>query len=101
MRAFGLTEIGITAALTAAGPAQAQTTIDISKITCEQWLAFKVADPDHIALWLSGYFNGRRDNTVVEIQSFKKNIESVRELCIRSPNMLIMKAVESKIQGKK
>ena len=75
MRAFGLTEIGITAALTAAGPAQAQTTIDISKITCEQWLAFKVADPDHIALWLSG---GRRDNTVVEIQSFKKNIESVR-----------------------
>jgi len=60
-----------------------------------------VADPDHIALWLSGYFNGRRDNTVVEVQSFKKNIESVRELCIRSPNMLIMKAVESKIQGKK
>jgi len=48
MRAFGLTKIGITAALTAAGPAQAQTTIDISKITCEQWLAFKVADPDHI-----------------------------------------------------
>ena len=101
MRAFGLTEIVITAALTAAVPAQAQTTIDISKITCEQWLAFKVADPDHIALWLSGYFNGRRDNTVVEVQSFKKNIESVRELCIRSPNMLIMKAVESKIQGKK
>ena len=78
MRAFGLTEIVITAALTAAGPAQAQTTIDISKITCEQWLAFKVADPDHIALWLSGYFNGRRDNTVVEVQSFKK-----RGLCRR------------------
>ena len=101
MRTFGLTEIVITAALTAAVPAQAQTTIDISKITCEQWLAFKVADPDHIALWLSGYFNGRRDNTVVEVQSFKKNIDSVRELCIRSPNMLIMKAVENKIQGKK
>ena len=101
MRAFGLTEIGITAALSAAVPAQAQTTIDVSKITCEQWLAFKVADPDHIALWLSGYFNGRRENTVVEVQSFKENIQNVKELCIRNPNMLIMKAIENRIQGKK
>ena len=84
MRAFGLTEIGITAALSAAVPAQAQTTIDVSKITCEQWLAFKVADPDHI-----------------EVQSFKENIQNVKELCIRNPNMLIMKAIENRIQGKK
>ena len=35
-------------------PCLAQTTIDVAKITCEQLVLMKVADPDHIAIWLSG-----------------------------------------------
>jgi hypothetical protein len=40
------------------GPGLAQTTIDVAKITCEQLVLLKVADPNHIAIWLSGYYNG-------------------------------------------
>jgi acid stress chaperone HdeB len=38
--------------------AQAQVTIDVSKITCEQLLNSKIAAPRIIAIWLSGFYNG-------------------------------------------
>lgn len=97
MKVFGIAGLAVAAALTAALPVQAQTTIDVAKITCEQWLAFKVADPNNIALWLSGYYNGKRDNTVVEVQAFKDDIEKLKKYCIRNPDMLVMKAVETRI----
>jgi hypothetical protein len=33
----------------------------------------KVADPDRIAVWLSGYFNAKRDKTILDVQQFKEN----------------------------
>ena len=90
----------LAAALLAASPARAQVTVDISKITCEQWLGFKVADPDHIAMWLSGYYNGKRDNTVIQVQVFKENIVRLRELCMRSLSVPVMKIVESQLESK-
>jgi HdeA/HdeB family len=49
----------------AASPAGAQVTIDVSKITCEQYILYTVANPHDIAVWLSGYYNGKRNNTVI------------------------------------
>jgi hypothetical protein len=85
-------------ALSAVTPqGQAQTTIDVSKVNCEQWSAFKVADPDHIAIWLHGYYSGKRGNTVVEVQEFKDNIQKVKEFCIRNPRTPLMQAVEREL----
>ena len=42
--------------------AQAQVTVDVSKITCEQFRGYAITDPNNIALWLSGYYNGQRYN---------------------------------------
>jgi hypothetical protein len=54
---------GLLLAFFPSGPGLAQTTVDIAKITCEQLVLLKVADPDHIAIWLSGYYNGKRNTT--------------------------------------
>ena len=35
--------------------AQAQVTIDVSKITYKQFRSYAITDPNNIALWLSGY----------------------------------------------
>lgn len=102
MKACIFVQLSTAAALTTVLPVQAQTTIDVSKITCAQWLTFEVADPNFIALWLSGYYNGKRDNTVVEVQAFKDDIEKLRKFCIGNPKAFIMKAVETMIiQSKK
>ena len=44
-------------------PAAAQVTVDVAKITCEQYVLYKIADPREIAMWLSGFYNGKRNNT--------------------------------------
>ena len=73
--------------------AQAQTTIDVSKITCEQYVAFKVADPEHIALWLSGYYSGLQKDMIVEVQELKESTSKLTSFCLRNEKMPIMDAV--------
>lgn len=101
MKVFGIAGLTVAGTIILALPVQAQTTIDIAKITCEQWLSFQVADPNSIALWLSGYYNGKRDNTIVEVQALKDDLEKVKQYCIYNPKVLVMKAVETKIINKK
>jgi acid stress chaperone HdeB len=45
---------------------QAQVTIDITKITCEQFLGGKITDSHTFGIWLNGYVNGARRKTLVE-----------------------------------
>jgi acid stress chaperone HdeB len=46
--------------------AQAQVTIDITKITCEQFLGSKITDSHTFGIWLNGYVNGARGKTLIE-----------------------------------
>ena len=75
--------------------AQAQVTIDVAKITCDQYTSFKITDPENIAIWLSGFYNGKRDKTVVDTQGLKDDAKKVWDYCIRNPKIPIMSAVES------
>jgi acid stress chaperone HdeB len=92
---------GLLVSVMAISPAGAQVTIDVSKITCDQWRGYKVVDPDYVAIWLSGYFNSKRNNTVIGVQEFKENIGRLKDLCIRNPNTPVMQIVEDQIGAKK
>ena len=46
---------------------RAQQTIDVEKITCDQFLAGRVTDSRTLSIWLSGYYNGTRHDTVVDV----------------------------------
>src|SRR4249920_781826 len=43
--------------------AHAQVTVDVSKITCEQFIVLPKADS--VAIWLSGYYNGDRHTSMI------------------------------------
>src|SRR5215468_4403489 len=70
--AFSFFASGLLVALLSAGSAQAQVSLDISKITCDQFTLFKVTDPRNIAIWISGYYNGKRNNTVIDTQQLNE-----------------------------
>ena len=74
--------------------AQAQVTIDVSKITCQQFRSYAITDPNNIALWLSGYYNGQRNNTIIKVESFKENLSKVKDYCITNPTVTVMQAVK-------
>ena len=75
--------------------AHAQVTVDISKITCEQFIVLPKADS--VAIWLSGYYNGGRHNSVIDVNKFEENARNLRAAC-RIPdnfNRPIMQIIES------
>ena len=74
--------------------ARAQVTIDVAKITCDQFVLYKVASPDTIAIWLHGFYSGKRGETVVEPQTLKENAKKLRDYCLANSDVTVMDAVE-------
>jgi len=79
---------------TAIHPAQAQVTLDLSKVTCDQWAGYKITNPNNIALWLSGYHNGKRGNTIIDTQSLSADAQKLRVFCLVNQTMPVMEALE-------
>jgi acid stress chaperone HdeB len=75
-------------------PVNAQVTLDLSKVTCDQWSGYKITNPQNIALWLSGYYNGKRGNTVLDTQALTADTQKLRDFCIVNPTVPVMEAVE-------
>ena len=71
--------LGLMFAVAAAPAARAQVTLDVSKITCEQYTSHKITNPQNIAIWLSGYYHGKRDDTTLETQTLIANAKKVRD----------------------
>jgi acid stress chaperone HdeB len=74
---------------------RAQVTLDLSKVTCEQYVGYKITDPQNISIWLSGYFNGKRGSTIVDTQGFNENAKKLRDYCFRNPATPVMQATET------
>ena len=65
----------------AAPTAHAQVSVEVAKITCQQYLAFSIADPRDVNIWLSGYYHGCKGSTSVEPQEFKENVKKLKTAC--------------------
>ena len=88
--------------LIAASAAHAQTTIDVSKISCDQLVTARVASPDYIAIWLSGFYNGKRNNTVIDVQQLQDNAQKIRSYCLyNGKGTTVMEAVEKVLSKEK
>jgi acid stress chaperone HdeB len=80
--------------LSASSMAPAQVTIDVSKITCDEFLKYEIADPKQIGAWISGYYHGIHSNPILDQQKVLKTAEGVEQYCFSHPDALVMKAVE-------
>jgi|SRR4249920_2164969 acid stress chaperone HdeB len=75
-------------------PARAQMTFDVSKITCEQYYLGKFFYPNTAAIWLSGFYNGKRGNTVLDVERVKGNAYKLRSYCRDNLQTPLMEALE-------
>jgi hypothetical protein len=74
---------------------QAQETADVSKVTCEQLVGERLATPSHdVVLWINGYYNGKRNNTMIDLQTTRKDEENVRYYCLNHRETTVMDAVK-------
>jgi acid stress chaperone HdeB len=78
----------------AAIPAKAQVVIDMSLITCKQ---FMDSDPDRkvlIASWMSGYFSASKNLNVLDFGYVERNRRVVGDYCKRRPGETLMSAIQ-------
>jgi len=79
--------------LTASSIASAQVTVDVSKITCDQFVKYEIADPKLIAIWISGYYQGLHKNPIVDKHQTLQSVDKLEEYCFKHPNDLVMNEV--------
>jgi hypothetical protein len=90
-----LIAFGLLFALLGFPAAQAQVTVDVAKISCRQFLLDEVAPTKSVALWLSGYYNGKRSNTVIDLGSIERNVDKVEDYCRLNLETTVMDAVKN------
>jgi acid stress chaperone HdeB len=81
--------------LVSASGASAQIMIDVSRITCKQFLDDTITVPDNIAYWLGGYYDGRRGNTEFDVDVLKHNVSKLEDYCVHNQDVTVMNAVET------
>jgi hypothetical protein len=80
--------------------AHAQVSIDVSKITCDQ-MRSKMANPVAVALWLNGYYAGKRNDATIDVITLDRNAEKVSEYCASNPDATLMKVIEATVGSTK
>ena len=100
MTRFGFICAAAIAALLCVPGACAQVTVDMAKITCDQLTLGRITDPQNIALWLSGYYHARQNNTLVDTQALAANVQKIKQYCLRKPDVTVMQAVETVLAPK-
>ena len=95
MRRLVVALSGLMFVVAAAPAARAQVTLDVAKITCDQYNGYKVSNPQNIVIWLSGYYHGKRGETTLDTQALVATAKKVRDYCRGNPETAVMQAVET------
>jgi hypothetical protein len=94
--AFGIILAG--ALLPASG--RAQVSIDVTRITCADYLAMEPDEAKMLASWMSGWFHQKHGSTKVDLNIFAQNIANVRQWCQSNPKETILAGLTRAIEQK-
>jgi HdeA/HdeB family len=73
---------------------QAQIAVDMTKLTCGQYLAMSPDQSRIYAAWMSGWFNQKMGTTYVNLEAYEKNVENVKGWCGTNPNEMVMTGLQ-------
>ncbi len=77
--------------------ANAQLTIDMNVITCQQYLSMPPAMSSHFSAWMSGWFSYQTGRTFVDFVTHQKNLESVKNWCWFHPQDSVMNGLKNAV----
>ena len=78
----------------ASAPANA-VVLDLSTVTCQQFIE---GDKDQITMvltWLDGWYKGDEDNAIIDTDVFVENAKKFGTYCGKNPTMSIVNAAEA------
>lgn len=76
------------------GPPTGQIKVDMSLITCKQYLSSDADRQEMIAYWMSGYFRASRSQPIFDFQRFANNKRAVGNYCKKHGGETVMSAIQ-------
>jgi hypothetical protein len=74
--------------------AQAQVTIDMTKVTCAEYSAMDPVASADFSAWMSGWFNQKANDTVINVEGFATNVANVKKWCASNPKESVMAGLQ-------
>ena len=74
--------------------AQAQVMIDMSRVTCADYLAMTPDRSRVFSAWMSGYFNQKNGYVWIDLGAYARNVANVKQWCASNPGELVMTGLE-------
>jgi acid stress chaperone HdeB len=87
----------LAASLFAAAPVQAQK-LDLSTVTCKQFLESGRETISLILMWLAGFYTDEDDPPIVDFDKMKTDAEKLGAYCEQNPTTGLITAVEQVLQ---
>lgn len=73
---------------------QAQIAVDMSRLTCGQYLVMTPDQSRIYAAWMSGWFNQKMGYTYINLEAYARNVENVKAWCGTNPGELVMTGLQ-------
>lgn len=73
---------------------QAQVVIDMSRVTCADYLAMTPEQSRVFSAWMSGYFNQKTGYLWIDLGAYARNIANIKEWCGSYPREFVMTGLE-------
>jgi hypothetical protein len=89
----------LTAAITHSSIAQAQGMIDMSRVTCAEYLAMPGPQSESFSAWLSGWFNQKKGYAWIDLDAYQRNVSNVKSWCTINPNQTVMAGLQRATAG--
>jgi acid stress chaperone HdeB len=91
-----LAAVIVAVALAASSPAHAQK-LDLSTVSCKQFLESKVEHISLILMWVAGYYADEDDPPIVDFDKMKADATKLGEYCAKNPETGLVTAIEETI----
>jgi hypothetical protein len=77
-----------------ASAANAQVTVDMSRVTCGEYLAMSPAQSATFSAWMSGWFNQKNGYVFVDLNAYARNVANVKSWCAQNPTQTVMAGLQ-------
>ncbi len=73
---------------------RAQLMVNMSLVTCPQYLAMPPEQAAIFTAWMSGWFNRKTGYTYVNLEAHARNVANVQAWCAANPGELVMTGLQ-------
>jgi hypothetical protein len=75
-------------------PVTAQVRLEMTRITCKQWLDAAWDQQNFMQYWMSGYYNSSRNNSELDFSRLKRNTAKVTAYCKKHRSETLASAIQ-------